>query len=591
MTWSPSHELAVATERDFERKVLPHLRLHWPELVQALPRRSWDQKGIDLLTDPSSAPIDCIVQCKGFEVEQIGDDQVRQIRDSISVFRDSDKTCRTYLVVHNRDHRDPALLPKIRPHLDELCELGKAEEAEIWSRQEVVKKSREAIRQRIDEELRERSTLLLERESQLFDGLGHWVMSVPCAEQKLKFKRFEPCKISHLSNYKTRDVRDILLTTSNTRWTMLTGHFGMGKTTAALLTAKFADRSVIFIECGNLPIAGLGSGTNALLAESLKTLGLFADNNEDERRLYEFLAGRTLAQLLKAQSDDYLLVFDALDENRFYARLRGLHLLSNQLAELSCPIVLITRREHFEETFGDIGSALFEWSTKNAPKREARVVDLGLWEIEDVCEFLRGSLEGLDTGEINRVNELIQLIEDRNYADLYGELPRQPLFLQFILSDVIEEGLQESNRCTLLSRWVARKIRRDRVAARESLGGDHDTADFVRRMLLIMEEVASRMVIVEEDRIELLETIGEDVVKSIAGGFFEGPIESVLGIVLNSVIVPSGVRSDDQDFQLRFLHRVFQEVFLSRFLKRKDADPTPYPMSVRAFFEELAEVL
>lgn len=41
--------LATSTDRDFERKVLPFLRLFWPSLHQLPARGPWDAKGIDLL--------------------------------------------------------------------------------------------------------------------------------------------------------------------------------------------------------------------------------------------------------------------------------------------------------------------------------------------------------------------------------------------------------------------------------------------------------------------------------------------------------------------------------------------------------------
>ncbi len=43
-----SGRLAVAEEDDFERAVLPLLRLTWPGMQQAPRKKSWDQRGIDL---------------------------------------------------------------------------------------------------------------------------------------------------------------------------------------------------------------------------------------------------------------------------------------------------------------------------------------------------------------------------------------------------------------------------------------------------------------------------------------------------------------------------------------------------------------
>ena len=95
--------LATATERDFERKVLPFLRLFWQFLQQLPARGPWDAKGIDLLVWADSGPFPCGVQCKGFQVQELGDDQIRQVIKSIKAFRESDAVCDTYLLIHNRD--------------------------------------------------------------------------------------------------------------------------------------------------------------------------------------------------------------------------------------------------------------------------------------------------------------------------------------------------------------------------------------------------------------------------------------------------------------------------------------------------------
>jgi hypothetical protein len=44
-------------------------------------------------------------------------------------------------------------------------------------------------------------------------------------------------------------------------------------------------------------------------------------------------------------------VIDGLDENRLYGRAEGIRQLSNELAEVGCPVILTTRREHLDSTF------------------------------------------------------------------------------------------------------------------------------------------------------------------------------------------------------------------------------------------------
>jgi len=48
------------------------------------------------------------------------------------------------------------------------------------------------------------------------------------------------------------------------------------------------------------------------------------------------------------------LIIDGLDESRTYASARGMTQLTNELAELRCPVVLVTRKSHFDSTFGNL---------------------------------------------------------------------------------------------------------------------------------------------------------------------------------------------------------------------------------------------
>src|SRR5258707_865854 len=89
--------LARSTERDFERLVLPFLRLFWPTIDQVPARGNWDSAGIDLLVWTEGNPFTCAVQCKGFAVQELGRDQLRQALESIESFSSSGHRCDIYL--------------------------------------------------------------------------------------------------------------------------------------------------------------------------------------------------------------------------------------------------------------------------------------------------------------------------------------------------------------------------------------------------------------------------------------------------------------------------------------------------------------
>jgi hypothetical protein len=60
-------ELAAATSREFERRVLPVMRLFHGEIIQAPELAGLDRAGIDLLAWTDIQPFPWVVQCKGFK--------------------------------------------------------------------------------------------------------------------------------------------------------------------------------------------------------------------------------------------------------------------------------------------------------------------------------------------------------------------------------------------------------------------------------------------------------------------------------------------------------------------------------------------
>jgi len=171
---------------------------------------------------------------------------------------------------------------------------------------------------------------------------------------------------------------------------MVTGQFGVGKTTATLFAVHHTKRTIIRAECARFFPHQLGGGMNALTKEIARSIGM-EPPTESCRKQFEYFAGKELSRILKNPHNDYALVIDGLDENRHYARLKGLFDLTSQLAEVRCPILLVTRRAHFEECFGDMCTAFYHFSERNGPKREAMVINLGLWTSAEAQEFLNNN--------------------------------------------------------------------------------------------------------------------------------------------------------------------------------------------------------
>lgn len=136
-----SYELATAEDREFERRLLPLIRIIWPDSVVPPAMRWLDRSGIDILVWSDSGPFPLVIQCKGFKVpeEQIGKSQIDQCKDSIVSFRDSGLRAETYLLIHNRTGRNVSFRTNVEAEIQKLVESGQVRRAEVWDRQRLLK--------------------------------------------------------------------------------------------------------------------------------------------------------------------------------------------------------------------------------------------------------------------------------------------------------------------------------------------------------------------------------------------------------------------------------------------------------------------
>lgn len=582
--WSGA--LARSTDRPFERLLLPFVRLFWPTIDQVPPRGTWDSKGIDLLVWAEDGRFPCAVQCKGFDVQEIGRDQITQVLQSIESFVRSDVQCDTYLIIHNREGKNAEFRSVIEQRLNDLVINGRVLRAELWDRQQLLVRADRQLEQMIIDALDRHSRESLLGYERLFPYGPAYVPRVPASESLLRFRRYEPCERVPITDRKYVLADRLVAAPSKARWTLLTGQFGSGKTTTVLHAAMSSARSTVLIECRSLPPGQhqIGS-TTLLLEEGLKTLGILDSFSDmDQTVLYE-VAGLTFKNMLKRPDPKFLLILDGLDENRFFSRVRGMEFLSNQLADLKCPVILTTGVEHLDSMFGDFSAAFHEFSTKQGPKRDARLIHLLPWTMEQMRDFCKAAIEIAPPSARAKFQDLKRAVEDGSYQKYYGDLPSSPLMLQFIIEDVIESGMRRSRSGELIHRWIKRKIRRDASRAeRVTVCEAMDVEEIVDRVAKTMEDVAGAMV--DPESHELIEVVDSNKVLELAETHFEGKKIDLLSFLLHSLLMPVRPRAGSS-FSLVFAFRVVQEYLLARFLTRANADVAAYPISVRAFVAEL----
>lgn len=590
-TWETFRgELAVASGREFERRAAPVLKLFRSDVVQTPEMQHLDRSGIDFIVWSDSGLLPWVVQCKGFkEREDIGPSQVEQILESIEKFRQSEWSCEEYVLLHNRTGENRDAERTIQESLARLREEGKAAVTRLWDRMAFIRDARMRLRDIFIERMREDADRLLRKQEGLFRFGSVYVPDVPVTEKNLLIKRNEPVRMEHVGDAcARRRVAELVL--GKARWTLLTGHFGTGKTTAGLHAARSAGHDVIYVRGDDLIDRTGGYGTNIMLSRVVDSLGLFDDYDDETRAFLGRIAGRGMAELLRSkEGPTFALFVDALDESRSYSTPEGVWKLINQVVELKCPVILTTRREHFDSTFGNFNRALRseDLPTRGGPRRDGRLFDLDLWTEKEVKELVIGAIKIAEADEVVNLKRLFNVLQNDEGRRLYGDLPTHPLFLQMILEEAAAGRIEKRNPAQLIRDWMERKIERDLEAEDRAKPTEAvDAGTFVERMMMLQERVARRMTVFEDGVGRLIEQVGSDVIEGEAQELFleqNVDISTILTCSVLSALTPRrrGV------MPVKFLLRVCQEFFLAAQLRRAGETPDHWPEEVAQFWDEL----
>lgn len=590
-----STKLAISLDRDFERACLPFLRLLWPEMIIPKPLSKWDRQGIDLIAFGDQAEAPCIVQCKTSQSKLLGKDDIRQAVDSINKFERSDQNCGTYLFLINGDGRSVEYNAAIESRLRALASSGgKAGRAELWNRQELLMRTFNRMKEILIHALVKRSRERRDLFRDMFRFGSVYLPDVPVTEERLVLKPGAPCERIGVRPLSTRILAGLLQDYSQARWTLLTGLFGAGKTTAALEAASTGEHTAIFVSAADLGEDMMRHGTNGLAQEIVGSLGIFERGagpidgfyvlDEGDEETFNRLAGPALVSILRSEEPEHVLVLDGLDENRVYLSPNGLQLLNNQLADLNCPIVLTTRFEHMSTMFGNFEALLEGLGKKRRSSRPALLLTLAPWTTAEVRRFAEGASRSATPDEREALTSFMRALDDGSLSRLYGDLPNHPLFLQFILDDICSSGLRERSRTELIGSWVRRKIWRDVDHHGIPLDQPTDRNEWLGKMLLLTEAVAATMTTGTED-VQLVEFSEAAEIEGISARIFDRKLPISI-LLLYTVLVPKTMRVGDK-LEIRFVLRLLQEYFLAKHLKRTRIPPDRYPDSVRSLVDDL----
>lgn len=593
--------LAASVHDDFERKVLPFLRFLWPSIRQAPRMKKWDQQGIDLFVWTDEGPFPCAVQCKGFEVQTLDRSQIEQVRSSIKTFRNSDYTAEVYILLHNRSGENRSFAEEVEKELKLLVDEGKARQAFLWDRERFLNHFFSAVEEALASSLRRHSEQVLKAVQKLFAFGSVHLDQVPVTHSRVIFNKFDDCQIQLVGRYENYRTTEILPDSRDSNWTILTGHFGMGKTMSVLASALSSEQPVIYVSCVSLPSSIFKAGnTSGLTQEIIRRLDLLESDHIEEYQLLVEASGAVLHSLLRREDSPYVFLLDGLDEHHFFSQLKGLQSLVNQVQDFSASVVLTTRSEHLDSLFGDFNTALGGMARKCGNQFEAKLLNLEKWSSNQTLEAIEqalGPASSVTSEASHRLLALRDSIQNETAVSHYGDLLRHPLFLHFILEDVAEHGLQQKNRAELIGSWIKRKIRRDRSSWTYDLTPykrvhpfkEMDTDEAIDGAIRAMEEVAYQMVDRTATSYTLLETTEKSEVEAIFRKELRNLHASILEIVLNSLLTPQGKKRELRT-RISFCLRIVQEYLLASRLVRTETPGDLYPQSIRSLVTDIKQI-
>ncbi len=567
-------------DRFFERGAERVLRFRFPGIAPPPPKQRLDRVGIDLLVRDENDGIDVAVQCKGFSVTIPGDDQVRQAKKSIEAFAASPYRSRLFVFLHNRDGRAKDFEAKVKKMLDGLVAAGKCDAVEFLDIDRLLSGCRDALRAHLAVALRLAAKRKLAEFRQLFEVTGDPLLNVPAGESELFFHSLKSPELRVVSEPSRRNISDLVQSRSESKFTLLIGNFGTGKSTTGLLaaSASVVGPTIIFAECAYFSPSRLGSGLSVLLEEALRAASVFDDFSGVDQEMLR-LASPLLREIIGptdrklSENHEYIFLLDGLDENRLYARPEGMAILMNSIADIHCPIMLTTRREHFIATFENMKLGNMVFSEKHGWKKPIRVFTLEPWQKSDIQLFVEGSVVQLikarKMAQAERLKDFLVTLNDGTDKDFYGALSSHPLFLRLILDDVANHGVRRMGRARLILEWSLHKIRRDIAhKAKTPEQGWQFEPNFPTRIMTLMEEVAMQMTTEADGCIALTESIDADQVGLMASGYFPTDSDAIVKVALNSLLVPHG-QYQKTGFNLHFVFRIFHEFFLASYAVRR----------------------
>jgi hypothetical protein len=556
------YALSAAEKLAFQRQALPYLRTLFPDLMESNEMGDFDARGADHYSFDSDGNLDAVIQCKGFSVTpaEVGRPQARQCVRSIDRFRSANHQARIYLLLHNRDHRNPDFTEVVLTALKRLLDDGLVAWAGMWEPKDLLEHVCQELVKRVAATAREASAQAMHDASALLRS--ETVNEVPFNEYELVVSGSGLTEPRSMATNVADPVP--ILRQRREGVSLVLGSFGYGKTTIAIRTVVSAGLNALFLPAARLS-TDMSSARQLLGTLDDSTLAALPDS---DRPVLEPLVRLAIERLLISPQDDLALVVDGLDEAPIVGRRNGVATVFNALRTVRMPILVTMRSEFWYVKRTELNAELLGVGPQSYG-HYLQVLELLPWDREEILRFLDLQVTSATAAQQNRMRDFRDVVSAERYEEYYGDIPRRPLFLRMIVDDVLAAGVRARSRLELFDGWITNKLIRDWYNPTQ-MGGegrvpilDRDAGvdDDMRTARTIMLCAARIMVTETEGGLELTADVSVDELRSAVN-----PADAnfnVGALSMSSLLIPIGKPRSGRALRLGFAHRAFQEFFLA----------------------------
>ena len=589
--------LEDSSKLTFQRVCFDLLSYAWPDLQYAPELRLHDRRGADLFSfgrresnGSEGWDYDFVVQCKGVEDKEFGEDDYEAAVRDVEKFRKTKLRAHRYWLVLNRSATAPGWAAKLAQAVKDLAASGAADEARWFDPQALLVATFDELIAQAKGRIREKNVEQLARYNVAMREHEQYVPDVP---YHARIRRGAGSR-AHWAERSGRNPGAAIASTLSARigspnvqrFRLLTSEFGFGKT---LLLLQLAIQ--------------LGESGRAVLYQPVVELARDCFSNEFSfvRSVYEGLfpedeaVNKTadhppLAAFREVLRYDpsTLLLLDGLDEHPRPYTFAGLRDVFSSLKELACDMVVSVRKEFFDACGGNFNEAM------SGTGNDRQFLYLEEWDSQCILEFLDGypSSDGIRTFR--------EHVARGAYEQHYGDIPRRPLFLDMLASDLRDDASSACDLAALYRHYLERKMSRDiqspfqigEGAGRPLPVPTMDLDPFRARLIELQERLAAAT-------LERVEGVGELVLR---GEVTEEEVHTAAKdvgldqvqlpeLLQHSVLMPSG-KSARAALVLRFAHRSLQEFLAASWLVKSEgaqalSKQPPLPAGVMRFAEQI----